>query len=88
VKTYDDTFTTYFADGDKGIRYSVSTEGLVEAVTYLPSVADNTFRCPGFPLFDGGVAITSRSIHSLLRLLKILDLDLTPLLLNYRKPRI
>jgi hypothetical protein len=36
--------------------FHVSTEGLVEAVTYLPSVADNLFRCPGFPLFDGGVA--------------------------------
>jgi len=55
LKTSDDTFTTYYANGTKGIRYSVSPLGFVRDITYLPSINDNPLRCAGFPLTDGGV---------------------------------
>jgi len=55
VKTIDDTFTTYYGDGTRGLRYSVSTSGFVNEVSYVPSVQDNHLRCPGFPPTDGGV---------------------------------
>lgn len=55
VKTVDDTFTTYYGDGTRGLRYSVSTSGLVNQISYAPSIQDNNLRCPGFPPTDGGI---------------------------------
>jgi len=54
VKTVDDTFTTYYGDGTRGLRYSVSTSGFVNEISYVPSIQDNHLRCPGFPPTDGG----------------------------------
>lgn len=55
VKTTDHTYTTYYGDGNRGIRYSVSASGFVTDVSYVPSIKDNNLRCAGFPLTDGGV---------------------------------
>lgn len=55
VKTSDDTFTTYYGNGTKGLRYSVSSAGFVTDISYLPSINDNSLRCAGFPLTDGGI---------------------------------
>ena len=55
VRTVDDTFTAHYAHGGKGLRYSVSSAGLITSITYLPSVGDNSYRCAGFPLTDGGI---------------------------------
>jgi hypothetical protein len=55
VRTMDDTFTAYYGNGNKGLRYSVSSAGLVKSVSYLPSNKDNSYRCAGFPLSDGGI---------------------------------
>ena len=59
VKTVDDTFTTYYGNGDKGLRYSVSATGFITTVSYLPSVKDNSQRCAGFPPTDGGITAYS-----------------------------
>lgn len=55
VKTTDDSFTSYYGNGNRGIRYSVSASGLITDVSYLPSIRDNHLRCAGFPLTDGGI---------------------------------
>lgn len=55
VKTSDDTLTTYYGNGERGIRYAVSTSGLLTETSYMPSINDNSLRCAGFPLTDGGV---------------------------------
>ena len=55
IKTSDDTFTNYYADARRGIRYSVSWDGFVQDISYVPSIKDNHLRCLGFPLTDGGV---------------------------------
>ena len=54
VKTVDDTVTTYYGNGEKGLRYSVTSLGTVASVWYGPSVKDNRLRCAGFPPTDGG----------------------------------
>lgn len=55
VKTTDHSYTTYYGDGRRGIRYGVSAFGFVTDVSYVPSIKDNNLRCAGFPLTDGGV---------------------------------
>ena len=55
VKTSDDTFTAYYANGNEGLRYSVTSSGFVKDIAYLPSIRDNPLRCAGFPLTDGGI---------------------------------
>lgn len=60
VKTTDHSFTSYYGDGNRGIRYSVSASGFVTSVSYQPSVKDNYLRCAGFPLTDGGVTAYNR----------------------------
>ena len=55
VRTVDDTVTTYYGNGEKGVRYSVSSLGTVASIWYGPSVKDNHLRCAGFPFTDGGV---------------------------------
>ena len=59
VRTVDDTFTSYYGNSEKGLRYSVSATGVVTNVSYLPSVSDNSRRCRGFPLTDGGITAYS-----------------------------
>ena len=59
VRTLDDTFTAYYGDGDRGLRYSVSARGFITSISYLPSVKDNSRRCVGFPLTDGGITAYS-----------------------------
>jgi hypothetical protein len=59
VRTIDDTFTAFYAHGGKGLRYSVSSAGLITSISYLPSVKDNSYRCAGFPLTDGGISAYS-----------------------------
>lgn len=55
IKTVDDTVTSHYGNGEKGLRYAVSSSGNVESVWYGPSVKDNHLRCPGFPFTDGGI---------------------------------
>lgn len=52
----DDTFTTYYLNEIKGLEYEVTSEGLVSAISYLPSTKDFNLRCPGFP-FTGENAV-------------------------------
>lgn len=59
VETRDHSFTTYYGNGNRGIRYSVSSTGLVVSISYVPSVKDNHLRCPGFPPTDGGITAYS-----------------------------
>jgi hypothetical protein len=40
---------------DEGIRYELLPDDKVETISYIPSTADNHLRCPGFPLYDGGL---------------------------------
>ena len=55
VKTVDDTVTTYYGNGEKGLRYSVTSTGTVASVWYGPSIKQNKLRCAGFPPTDGGI---------------------------------
>ena len=55
VTTVDDTVTTYHGNGEKGLRYSVTSSGTVASVWYGPSIKQNKLRCAGFPPTDGGV---------------------------------
>ncbi len=59
VETRDHSFTTYYGNGNKGIRYSVSSTGSIISISYVPSVKDNHLRCPGFPPTDGGITAYS-----------------------------
>ena len=55
VVTRGHDFTTYYGNGTRGIRYSVSSTGSIVSISYVPSVMDNHLRCPGFPPTDGGI---------------------------------
>ena len=55
VKTVDDATFSHYANGQKGLRYSVASEGILESIWYGPSVTANHLRCAGFPPTDGGV---------------------------------
>lgn len=59
IETRDHSFTTYYGNGNRGIRYSVSSTGVVVSIAYVPSVKDNHLRCPGFPQTDGGITAYS-----------------------------
>ena len=54
-KAVDDTFTTYYSNREEGIEYSVSSEGIVQSVSYLPSGNDSQLRCSCFPLVDESI---------------------------------
>ena len=54
-KAYDDTFTTYYASRPEGVQYSVSREGVVGSVSYIPSTRDMSLRCRCFPAEDGSI---------------------------------
>jgi hypothetical protein len=60
VKSYDDASTTYYTSREDGLRYEVSQQGLVTAISYMPSTKDNNLRCQGFPIED---AISKRYKH-------------------------
>lgn len=51
----DDTFTKYYSSREEGIEYSVSPEGIVTSMTYVPSKKDGYLRCSGFPVEDGSL---------------------------------
>jgi hypothetical protein len=55
IRTVDDTVTTYYGDGEKGLRYSVTSSGTIESVWHGPSTKQNKLRCAGFPPTDGGI---------------------------------
>lgn len=55
VTTVDDTVTTYYGNGEKGLRYAVTSAGTVASVWYGPSIKQNKLRCAGFPPTDGGI---------------------------------
>ena len=55
ITTVDDTVTTHYGNGEKGLRYSVTSSGTVDSIWYGPSIKQNKLRCPGFPPTDGGI---------------------------------
>ena len=52
VKNYDDAMATYYTDNEKGISYAVTESGLVNSITYIPTLSDNALRCHGWPLLS------------------------------------
>lgn len=54
-KAADDTFTRYYSSRDDGVQYTVSRDGIIEAVTYIPSSNDSALRCPCFPPLDESI---------------------------------
>lgn len=46
--------TVYYTNVQLGIRYTVDN-GKIKSVSYIPSSNDISFRCPGFPPYDGGL---------------------------------
>ena len=57
IATVDDTVTTHYGNGEKGLRYSVSSSGTVGSIWYGPSIKENKLRCAGFPPTDGGITV-------------------------------
>jgi hypothetical protein len=49
VTTRDHVMTTYHTNRDEGIKYAVTSTGMVESVSYIPSTNDSHLRCSGFP---------------------------------------
>ena len=56
----DDAGTTYYARREDGIKFEVSQDDTVTAVSYIPSASDTNLRCTGFPPED---ATTARYKH-------------------------
>lgn len=54
-KAADDTFTRYYSSRADGVQYTVSSDGMVQAVTYFPSSNDSALRCRCFPLLDESI---------------------------------
>jgi len=52
LTTQDDTFATYYANNELGVTYEVSQSGVLNVITYSPSVSDNPLRCRGWPLLS------------------------------------
>jgi hypothetical protein len=52
TKNYDDAMATYYTDNEKGISYVVTESGLVNSITYIPTLSDNALRCHGWPLLS------------------------------------
>jgi hypothetical protein len=53
TKSYDDAMNAYYTNVSEGIKYSVSSNGAVESVSYIPSARDSNLRCRGFPPYTG-----------------------------------
>lgn len=51
-KAADDTFRRYYSNRVEGIEYTVSGQGIVDRVSYIPSSNDTHLRCPCFPTID------------------------------------
>jgi hypothetical protein len=43
---------TYYTDNEKGISYAVTESGLINSITYFPTLSDNALRCNGWPLLS------------------------------------
>lgn len=54
-KAADDTFTRYYSSRAEGVEYTVSSDGMVHKVSYIPSSADSALRCPCSPLLDESI---------------------------------
>lgn len=54
-KAADDTLTRYYSSRAEGIEYTVSSEGMVTVVSYIPSHNDSALRCPCFPRLDESI---------------------------------
>lgn len=54
-KAADDTFTRYYSSRADGVQYTVSWDGMVQTVSYIPSSSDSALRCPCFPLLDESI---------------------------------
>lgn len=54
-KAADDTLTRYYSSRVDGVQYTVSRDGMVQAVTYIPSTNDSALRCPCFPRLDESI---------------------------------
>ncbi|HKO44538.1 MAG TPA: hypothetical protein VJU84_14765 [Pyrinomonadaceae bacterium] len=53
TKSYDDAMNAYYTNVSEGIKYTVSSNGAVESVSYIPSERDSDLRCRGFPPYTG-----------------------------------
>lgn len=51
----DDTFTTYYSSRAEGVQYTVSSDGMVRTVSYIPSSNDSALRCSCFPRLDESI---------------------------------
>lgn len=58
-KAADDTLRTYYSSRAEGVEYTVSPEGMVEVVSYIPSSDNSALRCPCFPLLDESIQRSS-----------------------------
>lgn len=52
TKNYNDAMATYYTDNERGISYAVTESGLVNSITYIPTLSDNALRCHGWPLLS------------------------------------
>lgn len=51
----DDTLTRYYSSRAEGVQYTVSRDGMVTVVSYIPSRNDSALRCPCFPRLDESI---------------------------------
>lgn len=54
-KAYDDAMVTYYASRDEGVQYTVSREGFITNISYVPSSKDARLRCRCFPAEDESI---------------------------------
>jgi hypothetical protein len=64
TKSYDDAMNAYYTNVAEGIKYSVSSNGTVESVSYIPSTRDGNLRCRGFPPYNGELTNNQRMFDS------------------------
>lgn len=64
TKSYDDALNAYYTNVSEGIKYSVSSNGMVESVSYIPSAGDADLRCRGFPPYNGELTNNQRMFDS------------------------
>jgi len=53
VRDPDAPLTVYYTNQQDGIKYVVHN-GNVKSIVYIPSTRDKSFRCQGFPDYEGG----------------------------------
>jgi len=54
-KAVDDTFTRYYSSRADGVQYTVSWDGMVQVVSYIPSSNNSALRCSCFPRLDESI---------------------------------